>query len=179
MKENIWIFGVLLLIVSFFFDSEITVFMEMIRVSAFYGVMRVVSYIWFVGLIIFVYCTMLKDKKKILLLGLSVVIAYVVSFLLKLVIMRERPENLLRFDYSFPSSHAIVMFSTLAMMNKEFPKLKYWFFGVALVIAFSRLYLGVHYASDLVAGGFLGYGIGLLVLKKKAIWTKLKGFWKS
>ena len=71
MKENIWIFGILLLIVAFFFDGEITSFMELIRTSFFYEIMSFVSYLWFLGLVIVVYFTMLKDKKKILLLNQS------------------------------------------------------------------------------------------------------------
>jgi undecaprenyl-diphosphatase len=90
--------------------------------------------------------------------------------------MRERPEGALfeEVGYSFPSSHASVAFSMIAMMNREFPGIKWIFVVVALLITFSRIYLGVHYASDLVAGGFLGFGIGLIILERKKVLAKIK-----
>ncbi|MBK6526521.1 MAG: phosphatase PAP2 family protein [Crocinitomicaceae bacterium] len=44
-----------------------------------------------------------------------------------------------------------------------------------ILIAYSRIYLGVHYPSDLIAGGLLGALIGLLIysLVKKFIFPKL------
>ncbi|MBI2079202.1 phosphatase PAP2 family protein [Candidatus Micrarchaeota archaeon] len=53
-------------------------------------------------------------------------------------------------DYSFPSAHAAVSFALmLAFINKpSYPV--YFFFG--LIVAFSRIYLGVHTFEDIVGG---------------------------
>ncbi len=66
--------------------------------------------------------------------------------------------------YGFVSSHAANFFA-LAMVSSKvfktrFTKMKYYLFAAAILICFSRLYLGVHYLSDLIAGGLIGSCIG-------------------
>jgi len=56
--------------------------------------------------------------------------------------------------------HAAAAFSALPVLDLEFPKLKWFWLGFALLIALSRIYMGVHYFSDVVAGAFFGYLIG-------------------
>ena len=179
MRENIWIFGVLLLIVSFFFDSEILGFFS-VNNGFLTTTMTLLSEYIVILLVLVLYFILLRDRRKIFLLWLGFVLAFLLSLLIKILVMRERPADAIiqEVGFSFPSTHAIVVFSMVAMMNREFPKLKWLFLGIALVISFSRLYLGVHYASDLVFGGFLGYGIGLGILNRKVIWTRMKSFVK-
>lgn len=72
---------------------------------------------------------------------------------------------------SFPSSHAVNNFAAAAVIGHFYPRQKhYWLFFAALV-AFSRPYVGVHYPSDIVAGGIVGFGIGwvLVFLTEKVI----------
>lgn len=62
-------------------------------------------------------------------------------------------------DYSFPSGHTMSSFlaaTIIAHANRELVMAAY---GVASAIAFSRLYLYVHFPSDIFAG--IGFGIGL------------------
>ncbi len=66
--------------------------------------------------------------------------------------------------YGFVSSHA-ANFVALAMVSAQvfhvrFPKMKFYLLAAVLLICFSRLYLGVHYLSDLIAGGLIGACIG-------------------
>tara|TARA_Y100000034_G_C6746539_1_gene331603 strand:- start:115 stop:663 length:549 start_codon:yes stop_codon:yes gene_type:complete len=181
MKNEIWIFGLLLLIVSFFFDPEILNLINSLRFGLLTSIMTYFTYVWVVIGVLVIYFILLKDKKNILLLGASFVLAYVISVIIKLLIMRERPENALMLvdGFSFPSSHASVAFSTVALMNKEFPNLKWIFILIAVLITISRAYLGVHYTSDIIAGGFLGYGVGFLVLNRNAVLTKMKALFKN
>jgi len=68
-------------------------------------------------------------------------------------------------DYSFPSMHAMVSFAALPILDKEFPKLR-WFWAVfAVLVALSRVYFKVHYLSDIVFGAAIGYLIGLIVMR--------------
>ena len=52
----------------------------------------------------------------------------------------------------------------MAILDKEFPKMKWIWLTIAVVVALSRLYIGVHYLSDVIAGGILGYFVGLVII---------------
>ncbi|MFP4129248.1 MAG: phosphatase PAP2 family protein [Halorhodospira sp.] len=66
--------------------------------------------------------------------------------------------------YSFPSGHTLhaVSFSILAIA--PYPGLAPWLLPVAALIAASRVVLGLHYPSDVVAGGALGCLLALISL---------------
>jgi undecaprenyl-diphosphatase len=61
---------------------------------------------------------------------------------------------------SFPSAHAMNWFSGAMLLYLFYPKRWVWFFTIAFLVALSRVYVGVHYPSDLVAGAVIGIGIG-------------------
>lgn len=94
----------------------------------------------------------------------------VVNYAVKSALHRERPV----FDdpelgplvgvpssKSFPSSHASMSFAAAAVLTYFHPSLWYAFFGLALIISWTRVYVGVHYPSDVVAGTFVGLAMGL------------------
>ena len=64
--------------------------------------------------------------------------------------------------YSFPSGHTLhaVTFTWLAVVR--FPTLAWILIPLASLIAASRVVLGLHYPSDVLAGGAIGIGLGLL-----------------
>jgi undecaprenyl-diphosphatase len=64
--------------------------------------------------------------------------------------------------YSFPSGHTLhaVLFSTVAIA--WVPALAFVLIPLAVLIALSRVVLGLHYPSDVLVGGLLGGGIGWL-----------------
>ena len=51
---------------------------------------------------------------------------------------------------------------------------KYVWIGFAVLIAFSRIYFGLHFLSDVIVGGLLGYVLGMIVvrLEKEYKWGK-------
>lgn len=63
---------------------------------------------------------------------------------------------------SFPSGHTVAAFGTATVIALAYRKLHWWLllFSGAALIAYSRLYLGVHYPSDVLAGMILGIGTG-------------------
>lgn len=65
---------------------------------------------------------------------------------------------------SMPSGHALTAFAAATVLSAIAPWLRVPLFGLAGTIALSRVYLGVHYLSDVLVGAALGIGVGLGVL---------------
>ncbi|MBP8173775.1 MAG: phosphatase PAP2 family protein [Aeromonadaceae bacterium] len=89
--------------------------------------------------------------------------------LLKNYIKRERPSGLPVFirpsdRYSLPSGHTAAAFVMASLVAIHYPSMAPLAFVWAAVIGASRLLLGVHFLTDLIAGALLGSGCTLLVL---------------
>jgi undecaprenyl-diphosphatase len=89
--------------------------------------------------------------------------------LLKNYIKRERPVGLPVFirpsdKYSLPSGHTAAAFVMACLIAASYPAAAVGVFLWASLIGASRLLLGVHYLTDLVAGALLGTGCAVLVL---------------
>jgi undecaprenyl-diphosphatase len=64
-------------------------------------------------------------------------------------------------DGSFPSGHATVSFGCATMLSFYAPRAAPAFYVLAAAIAWSRVYVGVHYPLDVLAGATLGLGIAI------------------
>lgn len=130
----------------------------------------------------------IKDRNHALLFLSSFLAVVILTYSLKLVVLRARPFTILElpliallsykfswWDSSFPSSHASTSFSAFAAYEKY--SLKWLWLFLALVSVFTRLYAGVHFLSDVIAGALIGYFITKLVfwLDKKYGFSRL---WK-
>jgi undecaprenyl-diphosphatase len=62
-------------------------------------------------------------------------------------------------DPSFPSAHAAYSFMMATLLAIWFPRYRFIFFIIAGFIGWTRIYLGLHYPTDIIAGGILGYSI--------------------
>lgn len=59
-------------------------------------------------------------------------------------------------SYSFPSGHTLSSFAASEMLSINYPKYRFIFMAIAFLIALSRIYLYVHYPTDIMAGIILG-----------------------
>jgi|TARA_B100001996_G_scaffold81282_2_gene59992 undecaprenyl-diphosphatase len=66
--------------------------------------------------------------------------------------------------WSMPSNHAANIFALAVVLSYFYDRIKIPLFILASLIALSRVYVGVHYPSDVIVGGLLGYAIGWLAI---------------
>src|SRR5438105_4574189 len=114
------------------------------------------------------YWLLAGNRRSATLLLASVIGALLLNDLLKLIFDRARPDAILQsarvFTAGFPSGHAALSLaaylSAAALIARERPASRIFLIGVAAgvvaLIGFSRLYLGLHYPTDVAAGWCVG-----------------------
>jgi len=115
-----------------------------------------------------------EGRKKIcgILLLAGITASYYISSFLKYIVARPRPFILIPDAHamaienssSFPSTHTIMAFMAAFILTKYFKKGPL-FFTLAALVGFSRVYIGVHFVSDVLAGAAIGTLIGYLLVK--------------
>lgn len=121
-----------------------------------------------------------ERKKALIIIGLLVLTVVIVdqtsTQILKKFFARPRPCHpdflveggrfllgIRRSLVSFPSSHSANMFGAAMLLFKFYPRRAVYFFAFASLIAYSRVYNGVHYPIDILGGAvfgcFVGYGV--------------------
>jgi len=66
--------------------------------------------------------------------------------------------------YSFPSGHTASSFAAAGILAGEFKRYRFYIFSLASIIAFSRMYLYVHYPTDIIGGIIVGLFSAKVVL---------------
>ncbi len=131
---------------------------------------------WYIAYLILLGISFNKGgrKGKIAVFGVIILILVtdqISAKLIKDIVQRVRPCNALtnamtplgcNGTFSFPSNHAVNNFATAIFFYRFFPKLKWILLITASLIAISRVYVGLHYPSDILGGAVIGSAFGYL-----------------
>ena len=111
-----------------------------------------------------------KTRKAGVAMGIAMACGYLIGNMgMKNLFARTRPYDVVEVDllvaklhdFSFPSGHTLVSFEAATALWFYHRKWGVAAFVLAALIALSRLYLFVHYPTDVLVGAVLGIGIGL------------------
>lgn len=96
------------------------------------------------------------------------------SRIIKPAFQRERPSHSLVFarvlapdngGYSFPSTHAANMFAAAYILRVFYSRRRLLWYSLAALVTYSRVYVGVHFPGDVLAGAAVGTALAWLVLR--------------
>lgn len=127
-------------------------------------------FVWIIFLIFLVLSKQKRDPWFFFYFLGSLALTFALTSLGKLLFQRVRPlpeEYLLGAcptDFSFPSGHASIAFAAATMLA-HFDKKRWWlYFVLAVLIAYSRIYLGCHFFLDTIGGALLGSVTSLFLI---------------
>lgn len=155
-----------------YLDEEILLYIqENLRNASADTIMKAITHlgdmgiVWF--MIIFILLLSRKYAKTALIMALTLTLGLLITnFVLKNSVQRIRPFHAIKDllplidmpkDWSFPSGHATSSIGCGLAMLRNLPK-KYGVSGftIGILISVSRIYLGVHYTTDVAAGALIG-----------------------
>ena len=176
VKRN-WLYilalSALLLYVSYVIDESVRSAFENVKfpmLDFFFGIMTNFGVMLAIFLGIPLVILHRKGRKASYFLILAFISSFLFSFALKLIALRQRPVETLYYpltsiiNYSFPSMHSMVVFALLPFLMHFMPRQRHFWAIFAFLTAFTRIYFGFHYLSDVVFGIIVGYLIGRLLL---------------
>jgi undecaprenyl-diphosphatase len=170
----------------FAFDTSISLFFYGLRTPLLTAVMQFFSFIGMDGILLFsivlpIFFYWKKRKHESILFTIMVGMGAILNIVLKLITQRPRPTFaplVIEHTYSFPSGHSMnsfIFFITISYFFYHFShkkKKSLFAFCIAIIVILcigaSRIYLGVHYPSDVLGGyitGFLWFLCILLIDK--------------
>lgn len=150
---------------------------ERCRNKTFDRIMPIITMMGNLGVIWLIISSLMLLKVEYRIIGVGVILALILTTIIgegiiKHIVKRNRPfknndEKLLinkPITYSFPSGHTASSFAALAVFLQMNGKLGLVVSPIATLIAFSRVYLKVHYPTDVIFGMILGFTCGISVV---------------
>src|SRR3989338_3508382 len=133
---------------------------------SFFSLIGWAAIVWIVLAVLLAIFEEIKHKKFILYFAISLLTtSLLVNVITKNIVRRPRPVSTsCPKDYSFPSGHAASAFAAAAVLTYFDKKRKGFYYMIAVLISYSRIYLGCHYFLDVLSGALAGYIISQLLL---------------
>lgn len=170
------IFFIISVIYSPLIDENALVFSENSQNYFIYYFMQIITFLGSIEFLIILFAIIMilaymkkKDSLKradIYLIGVGA--TYLISYIIKIIVKRERPFNILETGFSFPSGHSSASMTAYAILAlflwKKNKKLSFALLLIPFLVGFSRIYLMVHWLSDVSAGLFLGAVIAFFTI---------------
>jgi len=110
-----------------------------------------------------------RDVRAFVLVAIAVLAADGLAGLVKLAVGENRPDEpdplvTVPHSHSFPSGHTATAFAAATVLTALVPRAAAAWFVLAAAIAYSRLYVGVHFPLDVAGGIAVGVATALLLL---------------
>ena len=175
---------------------DFTSFIQSDGLDCLFSLITELGSVWFLtvgSIIVGVILLFYKDNRiwRFLYFAVTMIGIFILTTGLKNLFERERPNILEQYDgtgFSFPSGHStspIVFYGFIIylIIRSRFHLSIKWMVGIVLIllillIGFSRIYLGVHYASDVIGGftiGFTWLMASIVILELIIRWKNKKG----
>lgn len=162
------------------FDDIVYSIVSKFRCNTLTVIFRFISFLcsfWFLSFITILFMIFSKNKKRTFYVSLNVLLCFLLNQSFKLFFARPRPVDInliVETGYSFPSGHSMISLAFYGffgyMISKKRMKRKKKILYISLLsiliflIGLSRIYLGVHYASDVMAGFALSFSYLILYI---------------
>lgn len=138
-------------------------------------VFSIISAIGSYGAVWVLMALLLLRKRNLLTFFLGFIFLTAIIFGLQNFTVRLRPYDMIAGvsylgfidpgGFSFPSYHTASSFFGAIFLGERINKYKRWFWLLAILISFSRIYLGAHYLTDILGGAIIGLVVGWGVMK--------------
>ncbi|MCP8308622.1 MAG: phosphatase PAP2 family protein [archaeon] len=150
------------------------------------------SFFWLLFIIVLWIYGKAKERRFAIFLAITIIASVTLGLIFKAFLYRPRPYELLtginligleEYGSSFPSGHSVRAFAGSTLIFKRYGRIASPLLALSLAVALSRVYLGVHYPTDVIAGALLGLTIAnfIFVFTKRPslIIDKISNIWMN
>ncbi len=150
------------------------------------------GFFWLLFIIVLWVYGKAEERRFAIFLIIAIIISVILGLTLKAFLYRPRPYELLigikligleEYGSSFPSGHSFRAFACSTLTFRRYGRIASPLLVLSLAVAFSRIYLGIHYPTDTIAGAFLGLAIANLIFmfakKEYSIMDKVDNAWMN